>query len=69
MSPETLQFILLALEALPKVVAAGADLAAEASALTAQLRTFASEGRDPTAAEFAAQRAKMQGAADDLASA
>ena len=64
-----LQYVLMALQALPALVTAGADLAAEVQGLQAQIRLFASENRDPTSSEWAAQNAALLAALAELAKA
>jgi hypothetical protein len=66
MSPLVLTYILTALQALPSIIAAGGQLAAEANALSAQLKLFATEKRDPTPEEWAAQATALSSALAQL---
>lgn len=66
MSPAVLQYILLALQALPSIIAAGGQLATEVAALQAQLQLFATENRDPTATEWATANAALVSALANL---
>ena len=59
MSAAVLQYILIALQALPGLVQAGASLATEVEQLMAQLQIFQQQKRDPTADEWAAQAANL----------
>lgn len=64
MGPNTVAFILNALNAIPGLVAAGANLVEQVGQLSAQIKTLQAEKRDPTAEEWSAQN---QALADAIA--
>lgn len=59
MSPMVLQFVLAALQALPSVLAAGAEVSTAVGQITASLKAMQAENRDPSAAEWAALNAQL----------
>lgn len=66
MSAAVLQFILLAIQALPSIIEAGGELATEAANLAAMIKTFQTENRDPTAGEWASANASLVSALNNL---
>jgi hypothetical protein len=66
MTPLVLQYVLMALQALPSLVAAGNSINAEVQTLQAQLKLFAAENRDPSPSEWATQNAALVAALTNL---
>lgn len=66
MSAAAVQFLILALQALPALLAAGASASVEIGNLVTQVKLFQSENRDPTAQEWATQNANLVAALSAL---
>ncbi len=59
-----LAFVLAALQAVPAIVAAGADVVAFVQQTTTSVTALQTASREPTAAEWAAQSAALRGTLD-----
>lgn len=66
MSVAAIQYILAALQLLPTLISAGTTVEAAVSGLSAQLKLFQSENRDPNAAEWQALNAQLLAALQAL---
>lgn len=66
MSPLVLQYVLVALQSLPALLAAGATVESEVASIVSDLKMFQAGNVDPTAEQWAAQNMKMSSALNTL---